>query len=82
MIDSVIDFSLNNINNKKLPAFLMIYFLKLRTFKNIITKNQNNMKIFISCIRRILNSAYIPQNHKEEIQKLIKKHEFIKSFDF
>lgn len=82
LIDTVIDFSLNNIKNKKLPAFLMIYFLKQRTFKNIITKNKNNKKIFISCMRRILNSVYIPQNHKEEIQRLIKKHKFIRSFNF
>ena len=82
LIDTVIDFSLNNINNKKLPAFLMIYFLKLRTLKNILTKNKKNMKIFISCLRRILNSNHIPQNHKAEIQKLIKMHKFIKSFVF
>ena len=78
LIDGVIDFSLNNINNKKLSAFLMIYFLNLGRINNILNNNNDNKKIFISCINRILNSSYISDIYKNEIQKLVKKHKLVK----
>ena len=78
LIDVAIDFSLNNIYNKKLPAYIMIYLLKLGRIKQLLTKNKYNMELFISSLKRIINCKYISDDYKKEIMNLIENIKFIK----
>ena len=78
LIDAIIDFSRNYLNNKKLASHIIIYFLKLRRVTKTLTSNEYNIKLITSCIKRILNSPYINSIHKSEIKMIVKKMEFIK----
>ena len=78
LIDIVIDFSLNNVNNKKLAAYLIIYYLKLRRIKRTLTSSKYYMDLFISCLRRVFNSTYISGNNKNEIRNILQKHKYIR----
>ena len=42
----IIDFSLNTINNKKLAAYLIIYYLHLRNTKKLLTSSTTYMNLF------------------------------------
>lgn len=77
LVDIVIDFSLNYINNKKLASYLVIYYFKLKRFEQTLLSSKYNMDLFISCIRRVLNSTYISENNKKEIRSNLKKFKFI-----
>lgn len=76
-MDIIVDFSQNNINNKKLEVHLLIYYLNLRNTKRIITSNKYNMDLIISIIKRILNSAYVSEKHKSIIKDIVKQRKFI-----
>ena len=80
LIDIVIDFSQNNINNKKLAIHLVIYYLNLRKIERTLASNKYNMKLIISCIQRILNSKYTSENNKIFIKNIAKRLKFMKSF--
>ena len=80
LIDAIIDFSRNYLNNKKLASHIIIYFLKLRRVTKTLTSNEYNIKLITSCIKRILNSPYINNIHKNEIRMIVKKMEFIKLY--
>ena len=73
LLDIVIDFAQNNVNNKKLVSHLGIYYFKLRKMKQSLTSNRYYIELFISCIKRILKSDYISETHKNQIKKLIKQ---------
>lgn len=73
LLDIVIDFAQNNVNNKKLASHLGIYYFKLRKMKQSLTSNRYYIELFISCIKRILKSDYISETHKNQIKKLIKQ---------
>jgi hypothetical protein len=77
LLDIIVDFSQNNINNKKLEVHLLIYYLNLRNTKRIITSNKYNMDLIISIIKRILNSAYVSEKHKSIIKDIVKQRKFI-----
>ena len=77
LIDIVIDFSLNTINNKKLAAYLIIYYLHLRNTKKLLTSSTTYMNLFISCLRRVFNSTYISDYNKNEIRSIIKNLKYI-----
>ena len=77
LLDIIVDFSQNNINNKKLEVHLLIYYLNLRNTKRIITSNKYNMDLIISIIKRILNSAYVSEKHKSIIKNIVKQRKFI-----
>lgn len=81
LLDIVIDFSQNNINNKKLVVHLIIYFLTLKNIKRTLISNDYNMKLIISCIKRILNSKNISDKYKTIVKNVVKKCKFIKNFD-
>ena len=78
LIDAIIDFSLNYEKNKKLSAYIIIYFIKLGNAKRALTSNKYNIELITSCIKRILNSQYISIIHKNEIKKIVKTMKFIK----
>ena len=80
LIDIVIDFSRNNKENKKLAAYIIIYFLKLRRTKLTLTSKKYNIELIISCLKRILNSSNISDNHKNEIKNITKSLKYIKLF--
>jgi glycosyltransferase involved in cell wall biosynthesis len=78
LLDAIVDFSQNHINNKKLEVHLLIYYLKLRNIKRTLTSNKYNSDLINSIINRILNSKYIPEQYKIIIRKLTKKMNLIK----
>ena len=80
LIDIVIDFSRNDKENKKLAAYIIIYFLKLRRIKLTLTSKKYNMELIISCLKRILNSTNISSNYKNEIKNITKSLKYIKLF--
>ena len=78
LIDIVIDFSLDYPNNKKLAAYLIIYYLKIPVIKKVLTRSRYRMNLFISCLRRIFNSTYISLYDKRKIRRLLKWHKYIR----
>ena len=78
LIDAIIDFSLDYEKNKKLAAYIIIYFLKLGNAKRTLISNKYNIELITSCIKRILNSPYISNIHKNEIKKIVNKMTYIK----
>ena len=80
LLDIVIDFSLNNINNKKLVVYLVIYYLNLRRIERTITFNKYNFELIISCIQRILTSKFISENNKILIKNIVKRRKYFNSF--
>ena len=78
LIDAIIDFSLDYETNKKLAAYIIIYFLKLGNAKRTLISNKYNIELITSCIKRILNSPYISNIHKNEIKKIVNKMTYIK----
>ena len=77
LVDVVIDFSLDNIKNKKLAAYLIIYFLRLARVKKTLKRSRYRMNLFISCLKRVFSSAYISENDKNIIRTILKKHSYI-----
>ena len=82
LIDIVIDFSLNRKDNKKLAAYLIIYFLHLSKVKKTLIRSRYRMNLFISCLRRAFNSPYISVNDKSIIRNLLKRHQYIHFNEF
>ena len=80
LLDIIIDFSQNNIINKKLEADLLIYYLHLRRIEKTLTSSEYNIKLINSCIKRILNSKFTAKNHKNIIKNKIKRMAFLQSF--
>ena len=77
LLDAIVDFSQNHMDNKKLEVHLLIYLLNLRKIKSILLSNKYNMDLITSIIKRILKSAYIPDKYKTIIKNLINKMRFI-----
>lgn len=77
LIDIVIDFSRNDLYNKKLSAYIMIYFLKLQGIRNTLTQTINNKELFISCLKRILSSSLISDIYKLKIRDIVRNLEYI-----
>ena len=77
LLDAIVDFSQNHMDNKKLEVHLLIYLLNLRKIKSILLSNKYNIDLITSIIKRILKSAYIPDKYKTIIKNLINKMRFI-----
>jgi hypothetical protein len=81
LLDVIIDFAQNNENNKKLAAYLVIYYLNLKRVKRTLTSNKYNMELINSCIKRILNSKYISEKHKTQIKNIVKRLKYIRPIE-
>jgi glycosyltransferase involved in cell wall biosynthesis len=79
LIDAVFDFSQNSKINKKLVSHLIINLLQKKNIQKTLSSNNNNMKLIISCIKRIINSQYISNSYKHKIKRIIKNFQFISS---
>ena len=77
LIDIVTDFSLDNSENKKLPVFLLIYFIKNIIKKKCIKSSKYYMNLFISCFNRIINSPFVSEKYKRIINNSVKKIKFL-----
>lgn len=77
LLDIVIDFSLDNTKNKKLAAYIIIYFLRLARVKKTLRSSRYLMNLFISCLKRVLSSVYISENDKNIIRAIVKNHSYI-----
>lgn len=70
LLDIVIDFSRDLIENKKIIVFLVIYLLNRYKLEETLSQNENYMKIFNSCLNRILCSNYFSPKSKMKIKIL------------
>ena len=77
ILDSLIDFSLDLPKNKKVLVHFILFLFK-RAYIQKVLSIENNNKVFISCLDRILNSSYISDELKNEIRIRGKKLNFIK----
>ena len=79
LTDVVIDFSKDTIDSKKLASYLVIFMLDRRKlYETINFKDYNyNLKLFISCLDRILNSKFVSDYMKSEIKRRVKKWKFL-----
>ena len=77
ILDSLIDFSLDLPKNKKVLVHFILFLFK-RAYIQKVLSIENNNKVFISCLDRILNSSYISDELKNEIRIRGRKLNFIK----
>ena len=78
LLDIVIDFSRNLIENKKIIVFLVIYLLNRYNLAETLNQKEYYKQLCISCINRILCSKYINKKSKLKIKILAtKKLDFI-----
>ena len=77
ILDSLIDFSLDLPKNKKVLVHFILFLFK-RAYIQKVLSIENNNKVLISCLDRILNSSYISDELKNEIRIRGKKLNFIK----
>ena len=77
ILDSLIDFSLDLPKNKKVLVHFILFLFKRAYIKKVLSIENNN-KVLISCLDRILNSSYISDELKNEIRIRGKKLNFIK----
>ena len=65
--DIIIDFSKKSFDNKKVLVYIMsylLYMLKFNLFSNLETYDK---KLFISCLKRIINDKYVLFEDKEKL---------------
>ncbi len=77
MLDVLIEMSKNTERHKKISALLLLRILSNENLETTLKKNVYNYNLFISCIKRILNSSYISQNDKDEIKGIVNTLSFI-----
>ena len=77
ILDSLIDFSLDLPKNKKVLVHFILFLFK-RAYIQKVLSIENNNKVLISCLDRILNSSYISDELKNEIRIRGRKLNFIK----
>jgi len=78
ILDSLIEFTLDFPNNKKVLVNYIIYLMRHKYMKAALEKDEFNNKTFISCLDRILNCKYISDELKNEVRIRVKKFDFIK----
>ena len=76
--DIAINFTKDSYESKKPIIYLLIYLLDNIILREIAKSNENNKKLIISCINRVLHFNYISDEDKEEIRKRVSKLEFLK----
>ena len=79
LTDVIIDFTKDTIDSKKLAAYLVIFMLdREKLYETINFKDYNyNLKLFISCLDRILHSKYVSEYLKSEIKRRVKNWKFL-----
>ena len=69
LADVVIEFSKDAIEDKKLITYLIIRLFNIKILKKLLNLNENNKKLFYSCLDRVLKSKKISNKQKKEIRK-------------
>ena len=80
-LDTAIDFTKDNFENKKLLIYLITHLMKRPNLKETFETNEENKKLFISCLNKIINNEYISKENKEEIKNRTKKIDFLNGID-
>ena len=81
LLDIVIVFSRNIVNNKKIISFLVIYLLNRKKLIETLKSDKEYIQLIFSCLNRILCSKYISSKSKLKIKILsTKKLAFINFF--
>ena len=80
LLDSLIDFTLNIPRNKRILVNFIIYLYKQKNLNELLN-TENDNKLFVSCLDRILNCPFISDKQKNEIRARGKVFHFIK-YDF
>ena len=81
VLDTAIDFTKDNFENKKLLIYLITHLMKRPNLKETFETNEENKKLFISCLNKILNNEYFSKENKEEIKNRTSKIDFLNRID-
>lgn len=81
VLDTAIDFTKDNFENKKLLIYLITHLMKRPNLKETFETNEENKKLFISCLNKILNDECISKENKEEIKNRTSKIDFLNRID-
>jgi len=73
LLDIVIDFSRNKIENRKIIVFLVIHLLNRYQLLETLNQNEDYKNLIFSCLNRILCSKYILTISKLKIKMLAEK---------
>ena len=79
IIDTVIEFGKDTFNNRKILVALMNDLFHKKQLKETIQMNEYNKNLFISCVNKILNMKFIPNDDKEKIRKKADKLNLLKN---
>ena len=76
LLDAVIDFVQDIVENKKILVHLIVFLLKRNSLKETL-KNKNVNSIFLSCLDKVLKMNNITKEHKKEISNIGRNLDFI-----
>jgi len=82
LTDVAIDLVKNTAKNKKLIFYLILNILNLNLLQKTFKENNNYRILLFSCLDRVLNSNYIPNEYKEQILNKVKSLKFIDYIPF
>ena len=69
LLDVVIDFPKNSIENQRLSVSIMNSIMESRSLQGMLNDNESYKNLFYSCLDRILNSILISNDLKIELRK-------------
>ena len=69
LLDVVIDFPKNSIENQRLSVSIMNSIMESRSLQGMLNYNESYKNLFYSCLDRILNSILISNDLKIELRK-------------
>jgi len=78
--DIVIDFNKESFENRRLLSYIITYLINNKLLKYAI-EDDFKKKIFISCVKRVLNYKYIADKDKELIRKSLLRLKFLQYQD-
>ena len=78
LIDTVIDFGKDTLNNRKVLITLIKDFLGKKELKEILNYKEYNKNILISCVDKLLSMKYLSNDDKERIRKKVAKLNLLK----
>ena len=75
--DIVIDFNKETIQSRKLLVYIITSIINSKDIE-YVNRNEYNLKLFISCVDRVLNYKYVSDNDKIIIRKSLSRLKFLK----
>ena len=72
-----IDFNKETIQSRRLLVYIITSIINSK-YIEYVNKNEYNLKLFISCVDRVLNYKYVSDNDKIIIRKSLSRLKFLK----